>query len=149
MIGDGPEDFVLELKAAAAKGAARDRIHWLGLRNDVVALLGTCAVSVCPSRYEPLGRVIFEAWDAGAVPVACATSGGTAEIITAADGGILYAEETAESLATALQAALHLPAPETKKLIDNGRSWMAVHCDPAVHAATIGKILREASIPSR
>jgi hypothetical protein len=33
--------------------------------------------------------VIFEAWDAGAVPIVCAESGG-AEIVTAADAGILW-----------------------------------------------------------
>jgi hypothetical protein len=43
----------------------------------------TCSMPVCPSHMELLGRVIFEAWDVGAVPVAFSGSGGAAEIVAA------------------------------------------------------------------
>jgi glycosyltransferase involved in cell wall biosynthesis len=88
--------------------------------------------------------VIFEAWDAGAVPVACITSAGAAEVIAAADGGILYAEQAPESLARALQAALRLPQEEVARLIGNGRSWMSKHCDPRSYNKALAKILCDA-----
>ncbi len=145
IMGDGPLGFVEELKAAARNGAGAALIRWLGARADVVSLLAACGVVVCPSHREPLGRVIFEAWDAGAVPVACEKSGGAAEIIAAADGGILYAEQTPESLAKALLAATRLPHAEAARLVGNGRSWMSKHCDPVAYGAAMSKVLRDAA----
>lgn len=144
MVGDGPADHVDALKAAAAAGEAAECIQWLGFRNDVLPLLATCAVEICPSHYEPMGRVILEAWDAGAVPVACKQSGGAAEIIAAADGGILYDEQSPQSLREALLAALQLAPDKAGKIVANGRSWMAQHCDPATYAVAISAIFREA-----
>ena len=59
-----------------------------------------------------------EAWDAGVVPLACEASAGAAEVIGAADGGILYAEQSPELLAQALQVALRLPREETIRLVN-------------------------------
>lgn len=100
---------------------------------------------MCPSRREPLGRVILEAWDAGVVPIACSESAGAAEIIAAADGGILYPEQTPELLARALHVALRLPQKEVIRLVANGRSWMRMRCDPSLYGDTVAKILRTAA----
>lgn len=145
LIGDGPSDFVQKLKTAAAVGPGARCFHWLGIREDVLSLMATCAVLVCPSHKEPLGRVILEAWDAGAIPVACRTSAGAAEIISAGDGGLLYAEQSVESLSNAILEALRLPRERAVELIGNGRSWMSRHCDPATYGATIAKIFGEAA----
>lgn len=145
-IGDGPSDFVHRLKTAASNGAGANRIHWLGRRADVLSILATCSVAVCPSYREPLGRVVFEAWDTGAVPVVCSRSEGAAELITAAEGGILFAERTPESLGEALLVALRLPRKEAGRLTDNGRRWMAEHCNPLVYGVTIGKLLSDAAM---
>ena len=100
---------------------------------------------MCPSHREPLGRVIFEAWDAGVVPLACEASAGAAEVIGAADGGILYAEQSPELLAQALQVALRLPREETIRLVTNGRSWMRGQCDPARYGEVVAKVLQTAA----
>lgn len=149
IVGDGRLHFVQQLKAAAADGPGASVIKWLGVRSDVVSLLRTCTALACPSHREALGRVIFEAWDAGAVPVACITSAGAAEVIAAADGGILYAEQTPQSLARALQAALRLPQEEVARLIGNGRSWMSKHCDPRPYNEALAKILCDAAASQR
>lgn len=145
LVGDGHLDFVGKLKAAAARGPGARYFHWLGIREDVVSLLATCAVLVCPSHREPLGRVILEAWDAGAIPVASHSSAGAAEIISAADGGVLYSTQSAESLANAILHALRLPRERATELIGNGRSWMSRHCDPAAYGAVIAGIFGEAA----
>lgn len=88
-VGAGEGSFVKELRQTALHGNAASSIRWLGFVDYVLSLLQTCSVLVCASHSEPLGRVIFEAWDAGAVPVAFSGSGGTAEIVAAAKGGIL------------------------------------------------------------
>ena len=58
-------------------------------------------------------------------PVAFSGTGGAAEIVAAAKGGILYEEQTPESLALALRDTLELEQEQRARLIRNGRSWMA------------------------
>jgi glycosyltransferase involved in cell wall biosynthesis len=58
-VGEGSDDHMERLKAMAATGPAALAIKWLGHRDDIVSLLQGCAVLVCPSLREPLGRVIL------------------------------------------------------------------------------------------
>jgi glycosyltransferase involved in cell wall biosynthesis len=139
--GDGEGRFVQGLRQAALQGTPASSIRWLGFVDDVLSLLQTCSVLVCPSHSEPLGRVIFEAWDAGAVPVAFSGSGGAAEIGAAAKGGILYEEQTPESLSRALRDALELDREQRARLIRNGRSWMARNCGPETYGEALSAIL--------
>lgn len=122
----------------------QDDVQWIGFCDDVVGLLGDTSVLVCSSHREPLGRVIFEAWEAGAVPVAFAGSGGAAEVIDAAGAGILYAEQTPASLAEAIERALSLPAVGRAALVANGRTWMQNNCAPDEYARKIASILQAA-----
>jgi glycosyltransferase involved in cell wall biosynthesis len=142
--GDGPHGYLEQMKTAAANGPAASAIKWLGVRRDVIALLSTCGVLACPSHREPLGRVIFEAWDAGAVPVACSSSGGAAEVIAAARGGILYAEQRPAVLAEALQVAFRLAEDDVAKLIDNGRAWVSDNCHPKRYGTVLAGLLKQA-----
>ena len=140
-IGDGEESFVQELRQMALHRNAASSIQWLGFVSDVLSLLLTCSVLVCPSHREPLGRVIFEAWDAGAVPVVFSGSGGAAEIVSAADGGVLYDEQTPASLSRALQEAVELDQEQRSRLVNNGRSWMAKNCNPEIYGRAVSTIL--------
>jgi glycosyltransferase involved in cell wall biosynthesis len=144
-VGDGEERFVQELRRMALRGHLAYSIQWLGFVGDVLSLLLTCSVLVCPSHSEPLGRVIFEGWDAGALPIVFAGSGGAAEIVAAADGGILYDEQTPQSLAMALRKALALDGERRNKLVHNGRLWMSTNCDSEAYGKTISTILRNAA----
>jgi glycosyltransferase involved in cell wall biosynthesis len=144
ILGDGEKDLVRQLKISADQGAASADIQWQGTRKDIVPFLRTCAAMAFPSYREALGRVIFESWDAGAVPVACRTSGGGAETIAAAHGGVLYAEPKAELLAEALLTAVKLPQNDVARLVANGREWMAQNCDPVRYCAAMAKILSDA-----
>jgi glycosyltransferase involved in cell wall biosynthesis len=143
-VGDGELPFVHDLQQIASGGNPSFGIQWLGFVGDVFSLLLTCSVLVCPSHKEPLGRVILEAWDAGAVPVAFSGSGGAAEIVTAAHGGILYAEQTPSSLAMALREALDLDPVFRNQLVSNGRDWMLRNCDLGNYGKAISTILSSA-----
>jgi glycosyltransferase involved in cell wall biosynthesis len=143
-VGDGEKGFIQELRQMVSRGNPSYSIQWLGFVGDVLSLLLTCSVLVCPSHSEPLGRVILEAWDAGAVPVAFSGSGGAAEIVAAAKGGILYEEQTPESLAGALRSALELDQGERTRLVNNGRSWMVENCNPEIYGETLSEILGSA-----
>ena len=140
MVGDGDQAYVNQLKASAPAS-----VTWLGRVDKIVPLLRHCVFSICPSRMEPLGRVIFEAWDAGALPVACAQSGGAAEVIRASGGGLLYDENTAQSLADALAQALALPETLRNQMVDNGRQWLVRCCDPIQYGMAVADIFRSAT----
>jgi len=142
--GRGSDAFVGVLKQAAAGAGVESSIQWLGFVRNMVPLLESCAVLACPSHREPLGRVILEAWDAGAVPVVFSGSGGAAEIVAAAEGGILYDRQTPESLAVALQEAFDLDPCRAAELVSNGRSWMARNCDQRTSSQVVLTILSAA-----
>jgi glycosyltransferase involved in cell wall biosynthesis len=147
--GDGDEKFVKKLRQMVVGGDSAYSIRWLGFVNNVISLLLTCSVLVCPSHTEPLGRVIFEGWDAGALPIVFAGSGGAAEIVAAAEGGILYDEQTPQSLALALRDALELDSERRSKLVHNGRLWMSANCNSEAYGETISAILRNAASKCR
>lgn len=63
----------------ASEGALAGRVHFLGRRGDVAALLNELTLLVHPARQEPLGRVLLEA-AAAAAPVVATAVGGTPEI---------------------------------------------------------------------
>jgi glycosyltransferase involved in cell wall biosynthesis len=143
MMGDGERELVEQLLQRAAAVGAASRIAWLGTPEDIVAILRTCTALVCLPRRGAPSRVIFEAWDAGAVPIVWANSGG-AEIVTAADAGIVYDEGTPQALAAAIRDALHLNRKEIVRLVANGRAWLGGTCDAKRYGAAVTVILRAA-----
>ena len=144
-VGDGHQRFVHHLRHMAVHPNSSFLIKWLGFVSDVRSLLKTCSILVCPSHKEPLGRVILEAWDAGVVPVVFSGSAGAAEIVSAAQGGILYHEQTPPSLAGALCRGLELDLASREQLVKNGRSWVGRNCDLNAYGKTISAILRNAA----
>lgn len=136
IVGSGDPQHVASLQAASPAG-----IRWLGYAADVPRLLQQVAVLALPSWREPLGRVILEAWDAGVIPVVYSGSGGAAEVVTAAEAGIVYHEQTAAALAAALTAALALSDRERNRLIDKGRRWLRSHCDPQRQGERLAALL--------
>jgi glycosyltransferase involved in cell wall biosynthesis len=142
IIGDGETAHVGALKASSPFN-----VVWTGFVGDIVPLLRTCSVLACPSHREPLGRVIFEAWDAGAIPVVFEGAGGAPEIVIAADGGLTYEEQTPESLAAALSAALSLAPSDRARLVANGRAWMRSNVAPGPYGEAIARVLRTAAQP--
>jgi glycosyltransferase involved in cell wall biosynthesis len=139
IVGDGEADYVASLKAVSPAN-----VEWRGFVKDVAALLRTCAVLVCSSQREPLGRVIFEAWDVGAVPVVFAGAGGAAEVVSAADGGILYDEQTPQALVRALAAAVALDERDASRLTANGRAWLDANCAPLPYGRAVAALLAKA-----
>lgn len=115
--GEGPERAALEAQAAAL--AVKPRVRFLGWRDDVPALLAAADVLVCPSRHEPLGNVVIEAW-ARAVPVVAAASAGPLSLIDHMTDGVLVPVEDADSLAAAVRYLLANPA-EAERIGAAGR----------------------------
>jgi glycosyltransferase involved in cell wall biosynthesis len=98
--GEGPERAALTARAAAL-GIA-DRVLFLGHREDVRELLAACDVFVLPSFYEGSSLAVLEAMAAGKAVVATAI-GGTDELISDGETGLLTAPGDADALANAIR----------------------------------------------
>ncbi len=102
--GEGP--LGEELRARAARLGICERIHFLGWREDVAALLAAADLLVCPSRHEPLGNVVIEAW-AHRRPVVAAASAGPSQLIRDGETGLLVPIDDAVALARAVVSVTH------------------------------------------
>ena len=118
MAGDGPLEG--ELKALAAKLGVADRVRFLGWRSDRGALLRAADVCVLPSRWEPFGTVMLEAWAAG-TPLVAAASQGPSALIEDGGNGLLVPVDDAAALAAAIRRLMAEPAL-TAHLIERGRA---------------------------
>jgi glycosyltransferase involved in cell wall biosynthesis len=138
--GGGDPTFAQTLQSSAQSGAARKSIEWLGNIDSVAQLLKNTSFLICPSHREPLGRVIFEAWDFGCVPIVFAGSGGAAEVVSACGGGLLYHEQTDEALASTIQQGLALTQDQRNLLIHLGRTWMRANLCPRKYGQAMAKL---------
>ncbi|MHA1564464.1 MAG: glycosyltransferase [Alphaproteobacteria bacterium] len=103
LAGEGPDRDQLE---SLARGLGiEDRVRFLGWRDDTAALLAACDLFVCPSRHEPLGNVVIEAW-AAEKPVVAARSAGPVSLIEDGVSGRLVEIDDASALAGAMTAVL-------------------------------------------
>ena len=99
LAGEGEDRAQLE--ARAQRLGVAGRVRFLGWREDTAALLAACDMLVCPSRHEPLGNVVIEAWAAGR-PVIAASSAGPAALIRDGVSGVLVPIDDAAALACAM-----------------------------------------------
>lgn len=90
------------LKHQAEKLLIVDRVRFLGWRDDQSSLLEACDVCVVPSRHEPLGNVILEAWSRS-VPVIAAASEGPSWLIEDRTSGILFPIDNSAALASGIE----------------------------------------------
>jgi glycosyltransferase involved in cell wall biosynthesis len=117
MAGDGP-DLEKYQRQAKALGVA-DRVCFAGWRHDRAALLNIADICVLPSRYEPFGTVIAEAWFAG-VPLAATRADGAKQYVTHEKDGMLSDIDDLDVLVE----NLHRLATDKglgKRLIKNGK----------------------------
>ena len=82
-----------------------DRVRFLGWRSDTSNLLAAADALICPSRHEPLGNVILEAWVQGK-PVIAAASDGPKELITSGKNGFLCEIDNPTNLADTIKVLL-------------------------------------------
>ena len=137
-------DCGLALQQLAQDLGINDNVAFLGHLDDVHTINRQSRWLVCPSHYEPLGRVIFEAWDAGIPVVAGAFAGGAATSIQTSSGGLLFKEWTPASLAATLGTALATDPAARQLMAAHGRNWMSHATHPTNFAAAFSIILQNA-----
>ncbi len=104
LAGEGPLRESLE--SLARDLGILDRVRFLGWRTDRAALLRAADVCVLPSRYEPFGTVILEAWAAGTPLVACRSDGPAAHVEDTVNG-LLVPIDDAQALANAMRRVVN------------------------------------------
>jgi glycosyltransferase involved in cell wall biosynthesis len=105
IVGDGRERRGLE-------GLAAGRVRFTGFRDDVKQCYAAFDLFVSPSRSEPLGRVLFEALDAGTPVLATATQG-PSEILQRFPGRLVPIDDV-PAMAQALREAVVEPPPRVR-----------------------------------
>lgn len=106
LAGEGPDREALEAQAVA--NGIRDRVMFLGRRDDVPTLLASADLFVLPSLYEGLPLSIMEAMAAG-TPVIASDIGGNNELVVPGTNGLLVPPRNPTALADAIKALLADP----------------------------------------
>lgn len=130
-----------ELRDLARDAGVADLVQFCGYTTDVMPFMAGSRYMVLPSEYEPLGRVLFEAWDAGAMPICCAQSGGAAEVVSASGGGLIYEVNTPEAIGEVMADALRLSEDERLDKVAKGREWARLNLSVAAYRAKLEGVL--------
>ena len=110
LAGDGP--LLAELQARMNESGLQDRVKLLGWQDPPDRFYALADVFVCPSRHEPLGNVILEAWN-HIVPVVSTRSDGALELIDDGSNGLLCDCRDADGMASMIRQVLE--ASETDR----------------------------------
>jgi glycosyltransferase involved in cell wall biosynthesis len=106
IVGGGRRE--VEMRELAAGLGLAAQAHFLGQRRDVPDLLQAMDIFVLPSYSEGVSLALLEAMAAG-LPVIATAVGGTPEVVTDGETGLLIPPRDAEALAGALARLLGDP----------------------------------------
>ncbi|OUL34788.1 glycosyl transferase [Nostoc sp. T09] len=90
----------------AASLGLSERVHFLGYRRDIAAIMRVADLFVFPSRYEACTLVLLEALASG-LPVITATATGGAELVTPECGVVLSDSDDIDALVAALLSVVN------------------------------------------
>jgi len=127
--GDGPLRRPLARLVAGLGLAARVKL--LGWREDREALLAAADYCVLPSRFEPFGTVMIEAW-AQNVPLIAAAAAGPRGLIKDGRNGLLVAIDDAEALARAMGRLARDPGLCARLVAEARTGFDAAYTEAAV-----------------
>jgi len=108
IVGAGVREAAI--RARAKKLGVGDRLHWLGLRNDVPQILSTADLLVLCSHpvVETFPLCVLEGM-AAELPVISTRVGSIAEMVLEGESGLLVPPSDARALATAIDRLLQAP----------------------------------------
>jgi glycosyltransferase involved in cell wall biosynthesis len=131
--GDGAQREPLT-ETARQLGVA-SRVHWAGWQNDTTPYFALGDVFVCPSRHEPLGNVILEAWQ-HRLPVLSTRNEGAQSLVRDGENALLAPLADPSGLAEAMRRMLALSDAERHRLAEAGHATVQrEHHEDAVVAA--------------
>jgi glycosyltransferase involved in cell wall biosynthesis len=142
-VGDaklGSEKFKEEMIDLSRRLNLKDNTLFVGFRDDLPNILPVLDMLVVPSRAEPFGRVIIEAFACG-VPVIAANSGATPEIISN-DSGILIEPNNIGQLKQSVIELLKNPL-RAKQMGQEGRKIVLEKFNIYKHVLAVSELYRE------
>jgi len=104
--GEGPEREALQ--RLAGELGVEDRVKFLGWRNDRASLFKTADFCVYPSREEPFGNVVVEAWATGA-PLLTTASTGPRWLVREGEDALMTPVDDVDALANGMKRLMASP----------------------------------------
>jgi glycosyltransferase involved in cell wall biosynthesis len=139
LAGDGP--LREELEESARRLGVDDRCLFLGLRDDVPALLAAADLFVLPSHFEGLPVSVLEAM-AAARPVLATAVGGTDEAVVDGESGLLVPARDPAALAAAIRRLREDPELACR-LAAGGRTRVEREFSVEVTARAVERVYEE------
>ena len=116
LAGTGDERYVARLHDLAVKQGVEKAVSFLGLvpAAEMPQLMQQCDILLVPSNWpEPFARVVLEGMLSGLVVVAT-PCGGTGEIVTDNENGLLFAPDDSDDLAAKISCLAANPAARVR-----------------------------------
>jgi L-malate glycosyltransferase len=127
--------YVQGLHGLVARSGLQNHVHFLGECDDVPAILAALDLLLLPSWEEPFGRAIIEAFAMG-IPVVATDVGGTREIVTEGQNGLLRPPRDPGGWAEAVASLLERP-DAMGRMGRNASQTARRRFTPEQHAAAI------------
>ncbi|HET8608401.1 MAG TPA: glycosyltransferase [Burkholderiales bacterium] len=137
--GDGP--LYDKLKRSITDSGLANRVHLLGLRNDVANVLAGFDLFALATRREALGTAYIEAMAAG-LPVIGTAVGGVPEVIENNVNGLLAPAQDRDALTAALFTMVDDPALRAR-MGEAGRALTATRFSVETMAAEMEALYRQ------
>lgn len=140
----GEEDYAQQLQVKIQALGLQNRVHFLGFRSDIPALMSSCdLVAHTSTSPEPFGRVIVEAMLAEC-PVIAADAGGASELILHEQTGWLCQPNNPMLLADMI-AKLRSHSQHITQVVNNAREYACQNFNSTVTNEKITQLLYEIS----
>jgi len=135
-------EYVDELEALAARTGVAGRVHFIGARRDVHAVMAAADLVLVPSVWEePFGLVAAEAQVLG-VPVIASSRGALPELMGAGRFGLVFEPDDPAALAAAI-ARLAADAGERAALARTARTHAAARYSYQRWSREVAAVLTE------
>jgi glycosyltransferase involved in cell wall biosynthesis len=126
------------LRDYAGRLKCLDRIHFLGPRDDVNALLGNFDLFVFPCRHEAFGLSVLEAMRAGLPVLIDKDSGGTLGLITHLASGEVVDFSEPELVARRIQSLIQNPGELSRYGVRARETFLAKFTSDIFLKETVG-----------
>jgi glycosyltransferase involved in cell wall biosynthesis len=130
----GGGELRLTLEQLARECGVSNRVHFLGWCRDASSLFEAADLCVFPSRAEPLGNVVLEAWAMG-VPIVAAASEGPSWLIDDEVNGLLFPVDDVTACASAANRLLGDDALRMRCVENGCAKWRAEFSKNAILGA--------------
>ena len=120
LAGEGPQAVQLQQLAAAL--GLEERVWFLGWHDQPQSIMKASDVFVCPSRHEPFGNVIAEAFATKTAVIATASEGAR-EYITDQQDGLIVPVDDVRALAESIKMLMRDAGVRTSLAQKGYESW--------------------------